>query len=174
VEQGRQTGGRDDLVQRIGQPVVGQERLNAGVELETAHTVLVNQTLRLRHTLRAASRVDARERNDDVGIGASAVGDLLVRRLGGVGRLTLDVDHERHRRHAPLTVVGRQLVDRIADRLGLEVPRHHGELVAGHAGWSGHRAMDMGVDVDGHEPIEVDAGRGRVGHGCRLSCSQDR
>ena len=103
-----QAGLGDHLVERVGHPVVREELLDVGVELEAAHVVLVDQPPGALGRVLAV-RVHARERDHHVGVGGGRLGDLLVRDgLAPAARLV--VDREHHARHLALAVVRRHVV----------------------------------------------------------------
>src|SRR5439155_18274774 len=56
------------LIERIRHPVVREETLNGGVELEAADHARLDQTARLAHAYASLVRVDARERHHDVAV----------------------------------------------------------------------------------------------------------
>ena len=58
VEQGREPGLRDDLVQRVDGAVVREERLHVWVELEAAHAVVADEPPRRLHCPRAHAGID--------------------------------------------------------------------------------------------------------------------
>ena len=68
VEERGQPGLLDHLVERVGHAVVGEEALHVGMELEAAHAVVGDQAPRLVDAAAALVRVDARERDEDIGV----------------------------------------------------------------------------------------------------------
>jgi hypothetical protein len=108
VEERRQPGLGDHLVQRIGSAVVREELLEVGMELEAPDAVVVDQAARSLDRV-APARVDARERDQHVGVRRGAVGDLLVRdrRDAAPG---FPVDREHDCGYPPLTIVGGDIV----------------------------------------------------------------
>src|SRR3954451_6683738 len=86
VKEGGEAGFRDHLIQRIDVPVVREERLQVGVELEPADVVGVDQPAGTLDGV-GAGRVDACEGDEDVGVAGSPLQDLLVRdrRAAGLG-----------------------------------------------------------------------------------------
>src|SRR5438445_13597399 len=62
MEQHRQPGLREHLVQRVGQPIAGHELLDRRMQLEAAHAAALDQAARLAHAFGAPVRVDAGER----------------------------------------------------------------------------------------------------------------
>src|SRR5471030_2170554 len=78
VEERRQPGLLDHLVEGVGHAVVRKEALHVGMELEAAHTVLGDQASCLVDAAPPLLRVDARERDQHVGVRPRRFGDLLV------------------------------------------------------------------------------------------------
>ena len=70
MEQRRKTRLLDHLVERIRKAVVREEPLHVGVELEAPDTVVGDQAARLLDSAPALVRVDARERDQHVGVRA--------------------------------------------------------------------------------------------------------
>ena len=137
----------DHLVERVGHAVVREEALDVGVELEAAHPVVGDQAPRLVDAAPALVRVDARERDEHVGVRVGDRGDLLV----GHARLPrerLRVDREDDGHHLPLAVVDAPARRRRPRRLAAEVA--HGGLaqVVGEGVAAGLRHLDVRVEVD--------------------------
>lgn len=149
----------DDLVQLVGhRTVVGEEALDAGVELEALHPVLLDQAAGLAYARLAAEGVDGGEGDEDVGVGGGRFGDLFVRDGFGAGR-GLGVDREDDGGHLPLAVVrGGLLQGRFPLALDLEVGGGGvvQVVVQGGVALGGH--LRMGVDVDRDESVEVHRG----------------
>src|SRR5437762_3453590 len=68
----------DHLVERIGERIVGRERLHRGMELEAFDVVVLDELPGERNPFGAAVRIDAGKGNRDVGILVRELGDLLV------------------------------------------------------------------------------------------------
>ena len=95
-----------DLVQRVRAAVVREEGLQVGVELEALDAVLGDQAAGALDGV-GPRRVDARERDQHVGVRGGGLGDLLVRdRRDAAARLP--VDGEDDGGHAALAVVARR------------------------------------------------------------------
>ena len=99
---GRQPGLGDHLVKRVGEPIVREEGLQVGVELEPARP-LPDEAARFRGGV-GPMRIDRHERDQHVAVGRRDLQDLVVRdrHLAGV---VLAVDAEDHRRHRARAVV---------------------------------------------------------------------
>ena len=156
VEERRQPGLLDHLVERVGHAVVREEALHVRVELEAAHAVLGDQAPRLVDAALSLVRVDARERDQDVGVRARHRGDLLVRhaRLPGE-RLRVDREDDGH--HPPLAVVARELERRRPGRLAAEVAHRGVAQLVGERVASGLRHLDVRVHVDRDGVVEREA-----------------
>ena len=149
-------GFRDDLVQRVRAAVVREERLQVRVELEALDAVLRDQAAGALDGV-GPSRVDARERDQDVRVRGRGLGDLLVRdRRDPAARLP--VDREDDRGHAALAVVLGDVVDGRQRLVAAEVaPRRRAELRR-------HRVVPVARELGVH--VDVDRGeRGDVDHG---------
>ena len=147
VEERGQPGLLDHLVERVGQAVVREEALHVGVELEAAHAVLGDQAPRLVDAALPLVRVDARERDQDVGVRPRHRGDLLVRhaRLPGE-RLGVDGEDDRH--HLPLAVVRSDLGRRRPRRLAAEVLDRRVAQLVGERVAAALRHLGMRVHVE--------------------------
>jgi hypothetical protein len=151
------------LVERVGSTVVGIERLDAGVELEAAHPELLDQPSGLGHSGLSFGGVDAGERKQHVGV---APGPLDHRLVGdpGVAQRRLRVDGEDHRRHLPLAVVVRELVERRRSAaLDPEVLVRAGPEVLGQGEVAAPVGLGVRVHVDGGECRDVEARCVRLG-----------
>src|SRR6202789_3223366 len=158
VKQRGQARRLDDLVDRVGHPVVGEERLRARVELEPLDAVLLDLAPGHPDRLGAAVRVDRAERDEHVGVVVPGpLGDFLGGRAGRVRGLVLDVDGERHRRHLPLAVVRGQVIDGERGRRGLEVRGHRGQVLVVFRldRRRGDRTVHMRVHVDRDQTVDV-------------------
>ena len=122
------------------------------MELEAAHPVVLDEPAGLRHTLGAAVRIDAGERDRDIAVLVRKLGDLLVRDLAagilaGVdgeddeGHLELAV-HVRHFRHGGVL----RLVAEVAPHRLLLVVRRIVDFQRGFPG--------MRMDVDRHQVVK--------------------
>ena len=108
VEHDRQLVLGDHLVERVRHPVVGEEVLQARVELEAADVVLGDQPPRPLDALRPAVRVDRDERDQRVALARGELEDLLV---GHRAAPADAVDHEADGEHVALAVERRELGD---------------------------------------------------------------
>ena len=156
VEERGQPGLLDHLVERVGQAVVREEPLHVGVELEAAHAVVGDQAARLVDAAPPLVRVDARERDQDVGVRPRHLGDLLVRhpRLPGE-RLRVDREDDGH--HPPLAVVLRELHRRRPRRLAAEVLHGGVAQLVGEGVAARLRHLDVRVHVDRDDVLEGEA-----------------
>ena len=94
------------------------------MELEAPHVQLVGLPLDLAHRRAAHVRVDRTERDQHVGVGRRALGDL-VDRTGGTPIVVARVDGEHDGCHVAFAVVLRHLADRRA------VPVDDAEVLVG-------------------------------------------
>jgi len=78
VEQRDDAQVRERLVERVVRRVVGQEALQAGVQLEAEHTVLLHQPTRLLDGRTPPPRVDRTEGDEDVVVPGGRLGDVLA------------------------------------------------------------------------------------------------
>ena len=112
------------LVERVGHRVVGVKRLQARVELEPAHAVLVDQRPRLAHRGGAPPRVDAGERDQHVGVlGAGPRPPPRWAPAGARSRVSASTVNTTAAIRALPVVVGDRFDGRRAVAVGLEVPR---------------------------------------------------
>ena len=171
VEQRREPRLRDHLVERIGQPVVREELLHVGVELEALDAVVVDQARASLDPSPAPVRVDARERDQHVGVGGatSAISSFGTRRLPG-DRLRIHGEDDGH--HPPLAVVRRQLERSRPRGLAAEVPDCGVAQLVGKGVPSRVRHLDVGMEVDRDGVVEGEALA--VSHGYRLSLGTAR
>ena len=153
VEERRQSGLLDHLVERVRQPVVRKEALHVRVELEAAHAVLCDQAPGLVDAALPLVRVDARERDQDVGIRPRHLGDLLVR-YSRLARERLRVDREDDGHHLPLAVVLRELHRGGPRRLAAKVLHGRVAQLVGQRVASRRRHLDVGVHVDRDHVLE--------------------
>ena len=106
MKQHRQPGFGEDLVERVGEAVVGEELLDRRVQLEAANAAAGNQPPRLGDRGRAAVRIDADERHRDVGVVARERQDVVVGEVRPAGQPF--VDGEDDAAHLSRAVVLRQ------------------------------------------------------------------
>ena len=109
VEERRDSGLLDRLVERVERAVIRKERLDVRVELEAAHAVVADEAAHLVHRVRPV-RVDGRERDQHVRVRSGDLGDLLVPHRGAT-RDGLGVDGEDDRGHVARAVVRRDVLD---------------------------------------------------------------
>jgi hypothetical protein len=145
----------DDCVQRVGHPVVGEERLQVRVELHPTGS-LADEPASLHHRALAAVRVDADERDQHVAISGGDLEHLVVAD-GHLAGVRLVVDAEDDRRHPALAIVGGHILRVRPAELGVKVPRggveHRGrDRVRGVAA----RELRMSVDVYRDNLVEGD------------------
>jgi hypothetical protein len=136
-------------------PVVGEERLQVRVELEPADAALGHEAADLARSGAAAGRVDARERDQHVGVRGGRLRDLLVgdRRPAG-RRLVVDPEHDGG--HAALAIVGGDVGGRGQALAGPEVAPRRLAQRRRHRVVPARRHLGMRVDVDGADPRDVD------------------
>ena len=144
-----------DLVQRVGHPVVRREALEAGMELEAAHAVLLDQPACLADGGPALPRVDARERDQHVRVRGAALGDLLVGDARVAGRV-LGVHGEDDRGHVAFPVVGGDLADRrLPVGVRLKYSAEALEQLGAQRAVAVAADLGVGVDVDGDQSSDV-------------------
>ena len=135
------------------------------MELEPSDAVLGDQPAGALDRV-GTRRVDARERDQHVGVRCGGLGDLLVRdRRDPAARLP--VDGEDDGRHAPLAVVRRDVVDRRQRLVAAEVPRRRRAQLGRHRVVPGARALGVHVHVDRGDRGEVDHGATVPSSSCR-------
>src|SRR5262249_19267709 len=149
VEQGHEAVLGDDLVERVGDPVVRIEALRAGMKLEPPDPVVGGQAPGEAHPGRAAGRIDAPERDDHIGVLGGELRELDVVRHRLVAGPGDGVDGERDAGHGALTVVVGQVGDGVVRHRPDAEILAHGLLAAGGLVLIGaHRPVDVGVHVD--------------------------
>jgi hypothetical protein len=161
VEERRQPGLGDDLVERVGGAVVGEEALEVGVELEAAYAVLVDEPARRARAVAPAGGVDAGERDHHVRVGGSDLGDLLVGHRRAAG-LRLPVDREDDAGHAALAIVPGDVVGGRLRVVTAEVRLRCGAQLGRHRIVAGARDLRVDVDVDRADGVDVDSHQGIV------------
>ncbi len=126
------------------------------MELEPAHPVIADQASRLVDSVRLVG-VDARERDEDVGVGGRDLRNLFVSH-GRATRDGLGVDGEHDSRHVPLAVVGGDVLHR---RLATFAEVLHRGLApfGTQAVLAGAADLGVRVDVDGDHAVDVDRQR---------------
>ena len=131
------------------------------MKLEALHDAIGKERLRLGDSLCSPARIDAGEWNEDVGVSLRTRNDILV----GDSRLTRRqrvINTKNHGHHLTLSIVVGDLVDGWKMNLTFEVPRRGlsqpGREVIGTV----RARLDVNVDVDRHEPIEIDDVRHRI------------
>ena len=128
-----------------------------GWNLKPLHVQLVGLPLDLAHRGPTHVRVDRAERDQHVGVGRRALGDLVDRHRRHTHRRAR-VDGEDDGSHVPLAVVLRHLADR------RPVPIDDAEVLVGgllelrrqRAAPVDARHLDVGVHVDGDERVDID------------------
>ncbi len=123
------------------------------MELEAPHAVVGDQPLCLVDAPAALVRVDARERDQHVGVRLRDRGDLLVRDPG-LARRRLGVDGEDDGHHVPLAVERGQLLRGRARRLAPEVLDRGVAQVVGERVVAGAGHLGVRVDVDRDDVVE--------------------
>jgi len=153
----------DHLVERVRHAVVREEALGVRVELEAAHAVFVDQTPRLLDTALALVRIDARKRDEDVGVRARHRSDLLVwnARLPGE-RLRVDREDDGH--HLALAIERGKLERRRPRRRAAEMlDGGVAQLVRQGIG-AGLGHLDVRVHVDRDDVVECEWRLSHVRH----------
>ena len=143
VDDDRQLRGFDHFVERIDRRIVGKERLRLRVQFEAADLARGDQPFGLANPRRAARRIDADERDDDIVVTFGKREHVVVADVGP--RLILSVDGEHDARHAPLAIVRRHVVERLRWLDVAEVFRrlHQHRIFVGRAG---RPRVDVNVD----------------------------
>ena len=148
--------------------VVGRERLQARVELEPAHAVVLDQPPGPVDGRRTLVRIDRAERDQHVVVPRGRVGDLLAgqrRVAGGRG----GVDREHHGGEPGGAVPLGEVVDGRGAVLGaLEVGRGRVHQLLVQRQVTVPVGLDVDVHVDRGDGVEVDGGF-VAGHRVRLS-----
>ena len=101
--------------------------------------------------------VDARERDEHVGVRGGSLGDLLVRNRRDAA-LRLPVDGEDDGGHVPLAVVRGDVVDRRQRLVASEVPRRRSAKLGRHRVVPVPGQLGVDVHVDRGDGGEVDHG----------------
>jgi hypothetical protein len=159
VEDGRDAGLLDGRVERVEPHVVRVERLRRGVELEPLDPVLPHQPADRPEGDLVAPRVDAAERDEDVGVRGGELGDLFAGDRRAAGR-ALRVDGEDDAADVLLAVVGGDGVDRRLLPAAEQRRRRLLELPAGGVAPGAATPLgDVHVDVDGAAGGELLRGR---------------
>jgi len=103
MERAGNAGFLDQLVQRVSHPVIGHETLDAGVELESAYPVVLDQPTGSRTP---ASPRDGSTLANGISTSACSAHSWAISRCGSADdRSRFRVDGEHHRRHVPFPVV---------------------------------------------------------------------
>jgi hypothetical protein len=184
VEDGRHPELGDGVVERVVCPVGGVEVLQARMELEPTDAVLGHQATGRPHGGCAARRVDARERDQHVGVLRGSLRHVLVGD-GAVPRRRFVVDREDDGGHRQVAIALGDLVDRRGAVVRLEVLRGGSHQLRPEGRVPVGVDLDVDVHVDGDEVRNVEpahagtsdgscsprlciAGANVVGHACAI------
>lgn len=155
VEEGDHSGTLKEPVKRVMRFVARIESLQSGVELEAAHTVVVDQTACAIHSRGAEAWIDRSERDEDVVVVRCALGDFLAEDAC-VSQLRRRADREHDRCHSALPIILRNRVEVRARAVNREVLRCGTREVIRQRGASVSVDLDVHMHVDRGDRLEVD------------------